>query len=101
MGRDEIKDKKKNPTDCNYCTKYIVALAILLEIDPNFLADPLRSRPCPILVVITLGVRDVIWQSVGEAVPYVLGAIITICRIFLFVLGFVPSHTSAAEVPAG
>ena len=23
MGRDETKDKKENPTDCNYCTKYI------------------------------------------------------------------------------
>ena len=35
-------------------TQSFEALFLLLELDPNFLADPLRSPPCPILVVIAL-----------------------------------------------
>ena len=36
------------------------ALVVLLEINANFLADTLRFPPCPLLVVIPLGVRDVV-----------------------------------------
>ena len=49
-------------------TPEFVATVVLLEVDADFLADPLRSPPCPLLVVVALGVQDVVWRSVGEAV---------------------------------
>ena len=64
--------------------------------DPDFLADPLRSPPFPFLVVIALGVWDVVWQSVREAVTSVLGAILATRQIFLLFFVFVLSHNRAA-----
>ena len=82
-------------------TPSFVAFVILLEIGSNFLADPLRSPPCTLLVVIALGVRDVFWRSVGKAVPSVLVAILATCRIFLIFFVFVLSPTRAAACPVG
>ena len=65
------------------------ALVVLLEIYPDFLANPFRSPPRPLLVIIALGVQDVVRLSVCEAVPPVLSAIFAIPRIFLL-LFFVP-----------
>ena len=77
------------------------ALVVLLEIDPGFLAHPLRYPPCPLLVTIALGVRNVVWRSMCEAVPSVFGAILATCRIFLLFFVFVLSPTCAATFPAG
>ena len=82
-------------------TQSFGVLVTPLEIDANFLAGPPRSPPCPLLVVIALGVWDVFWRYVGKAVPSVFGAILATCRIFLLFFVFIPSFTRAAACPVG
>ena len=59
------------------------SLVVLLEIYPNFLANPPRSPPRHLLVLISLGERDVFWRSVCKAVPPIRSGIFSIHWIFL------------------
>ena len=45
--------------------------------------------------------QDFVRRSMGEAVPSLLGAILTTSRVFLFVFGVVPSPARAYTGPAG
>ena len=71
------------------------AIIVILEVDANFLAYPLWSPPCPSLVVVALGVQDVVWRSVGEAVSSIFCAILASYRIFILFFVFTSPPTCA------